>query len=98
MGCYGSQLEAAQALARVLGVPVEKLKKKNKFTRKHARKLFKAAYRVFKKYFPGDLEKTGLDEKAFRALFRKDWWVIEFNNFVPPKAFPAHQTNIASLL
>ena len=98
MGCYSSQLEAAQALARVLGVPVEKLKKKNKFTRKNARQLFKAAYRVFKKYFPGDLEKTGLDEKAFRALFRKDWWVIEFNNFVPPKAFPAHQTNIASLL
>ena len=72
MGCHGSRLEAAKALAGVLGVPVNKLRKKRVLTRKVARQLFKAAYRVFKKYFPGDLQKTCQDEITFQAVFRKD--------------------------
>ena len=47
LGCYSSELEAAEALAGVLGAPVKKLKKKRVLTRNVARRVFKAAYRVF---------------------------------------------------
>lgn len=76
LGCYSSQLEAAKALARVLGVPVMKLRKKRHLTRSVARKVFKAACQVFKKYVPGDLEKTTQHETTYRRAFKKDIFVV----------------------
>ena len=76
MGCYSSELEACKALAKALGVPVDKLKRKGVMTRNVARRLFKAAHRVFKKYVPGDLEKTNQCEITCQAVFRKDWFAV----------------------
>ena len=76
LGGYSSELEAAKALAGVLGVPVEKLKRKGVLTRNVARRVFKAAYRVFKKYVPGDLEKTSQCEITCQAAFKKDWFAV----------------------
>ena len=76
MGCYSSELEAAMALAGVLGVPVEKLKRKRVMTRNVVRRVFKAAYRVFKKYVPGDLEKSIQCESTCQAVFKKDCFPV----------------------
>ena len=76
MGCYGSELEAAKALAGRLGVPVKRLKRKGVLTRNVARSVFKAAYRVFKKYVPGDLEKTSQCEIKCQAVFEKAWFAV----------------------
>ena len=77
LGCYGSEIEAAKALARVLGVPVKSLKRKVALTRTVARRLFEAAYQVFQRYVPGDIEKTGEQERTCQSLFNKDRCVIK---------------------
>ena len=75
LGCYSSELEAAKALARVLGVPVKSLRRKIVLTRRVARQLFRAAHEVFKKYIPGDYEKTCEQERTCAAVFKKDRFV-----------------------
>ena len=72
LGTYSSELHAAKALARVLGVPVSSLRRKAVLTRRIARQLFIAAYRVFKKYIPGDVEKTCEHERKYRTALKQD--------------------------
>ena len=72
LGTFGCQTEAARAVARQLGVRLRTLLRKNMFSAKHARKVFKAAYRVFHAYIPGDLKHTRLQEVRCRIIFQKD--------------------------
>ena len=53
---FTSEVDAAKVVAKCLGVPVRKLKKKRVFTRRLARQVFCATYSTFKRYFPGDLQ------------------------------------------
>ena len=67
-------------MSYIVGLPAElrhlrheeEMKRQGALARNVGRCLFKAAYRVFKKYFPGDLQKTCQDEITFQAVFRKD--------------------------
>ena len=80
MGYFSSELEAAEARAGVLGVPVEKLKtQRGVLPKEVAHRVFKAAYQVFKKYVPGDLEKTCQCEITCHAVFEKDWLAVFFS-------------------
>ena len=72
LGCYTSELQAAKALARVLGVPVSRLRRKSVLTRRLVRQLFIAAYQVFEKYTPGDYQQTCEQERTCRAALQQD--------------------------
>lgn len=72
IGTFASEKDAAAAVARVLGVRVSKLKRKQPFTRRAACALFRASYKVFRRYQPGDLQHLYLQESACEAVFRKE--------------------------
>ncbi len=67
---FASQAEAAREVARARGVPVRSLAKKP--TRLHSRRQFQAAYRVFKKYVPGDLMHTRAQEVECKRQFKQE--------------------------
>jgi len=75
VGSFTTEHAAVAAVARVLGVPASKLKRKDTFTVKHARTLFMATYRVFNAYVPGDLECLRRQERECTLAFQKDPWV-----------------------
>ena len=72
LGTFGGQEAAASAAAAHLGVRRKSLKRKEAFSAKRAREVFRAAYQVFSGYIPGDLQHTRLQEVRCRRAFQQD--------------------------
>lgn len=72
VGTYTSERAAAKAVARVLGVPVSKLQRKEPFTRRAACAVFRASYKTFRRYMPGDLQHLYQQESKCQAVFQKE--------------------------
>ena len=70
LGRYGTEFEAACAVAAATGVGVKALKKKG-LPKYLAKNLFKAAYRVFRKYVPGDYDNMVAHEKLSVKMFQQ---------------------------
>ena len=69
---HKSEQGAAKVVARVRGVPVSKLKRKQPFTRRAACALFRASYQVFQRYVPGDLQHLCKQEHTSQKVFQKE--------------------------
>lgn len=68
--------DAAVKVAAVLGVPVKRLKRRIVFRALYARAVFKASYRVFKKYVAGDAQHLERQERECLRHFRQDCLVF----------------------
>ena len=68
---FASQAEAVRVVARSRRVLARSLAKEP--TRLHARRQFQAAYRVFKKYVPGDLQHTREQEVECKWQFKQEF-------------------------
>ena len=77
LGTFSSQAAAAAAVAKALGVTVKTLRKGMSANR--ARQVFRAAYRAFKGYRPGDLEHTRKQEVVYQRLFKQDLFFVFFS-------------------
>ena len=72
LGYYRTASEAAGCVAKALGVPRRELRKPGKLSRKAARDIFCAAYKVFQQYMPGDLQQTIDEDEKHAGVFRKE--------------------------
>ena len=81
LGTFGSQVEAANVVARELGVSRRKLLRKTPFSAKRARQVFRAAFRVFRRYVPGDLRISRLQEHQCRRAFLQDCAHAKLSNY-----------------
>ena len=75
-GAFDSELAAARFLSKATGSTAKAIRKTTTCTRKRTRDQFAAAYRVFKKYNPGDLvttkelENSVAMKKELHGMFR----------------------------
>ena len=71
LGRYVTEIDAARAVAKVLGVGVKALKRSG-IPKYLAKKLFMAAYRIFRKYVPADYDSMIAHETKAARMFRQD--------------------------
>ena len=79
---FSNEHDAAVRVAGVLGCSVRKLLRRCVFRGKYARAVFKASYRAFKRYNPGDVQHTEHQERTCWEEFRKDCLVFCLDCFV----------------
>ena len=70
LGRFGTELEAAQCVARVKNVKVKSLRRR--LRPGLAKRLFRAAYKVFSKYCPGDLVNMLTHESVSRSMYMQE--------------------------